>query len=467
MKLWHIPIIVFTGLIIMSAGIDLNQLLNYAQQPVPPYISKDNTPPGNTLSDKGATLGRVLFYDTQLSVNNTIACASCHIQAFAFGDTAQLSKGLDGGFTGRHSMRLVNARFGNEIKFFWDERANSLENQTTRPIQDHVEMGFSGTNSYPNLDSLIRRMSGIDYYPRLFAFVYGDSLITEDRMQRALAQFIRSIQSFDSRFDAGRAQVVNVGSPFPNFTPEENQGKQIFLNPPQQGGMGCQGCHRAPEFDIDPNSLNNGVIAVANSPGNIDITNTRSPSLRDLFNPNGNLNGPLMHNGNFTDIMQVLNHYNQIPQNPNNTNLDPRVGGPNGMGQNLNKTPQELAAVLAFLRTLTGSDVYTNEKWSDPFDANGSLTVLPSPEVSTQQVSETFNISTYPNPVKEMLNIQVMEGTYVLKIYNLKGQLLKETDIFGNTEINLTSIENGILILLFEDKNTGRQAMKKIIKIDI
>ena len=132
--------------------IDLNNLLNYAGQSKPAYIQKDNTPVANPITNAGATLGRVLFYDKNLSVNNTIACASCHQQRFAFGDTALQSLGLTGGLTGRHSMRLVNSRFAEESKFFWDERAASLEVQTSRPIQDHVEMGFSGANGDPDFD---------------------------------------------------------------------------------------------------------------------------------------------------------------------------------------------------------------------------------------------------------------------------------------------------------------------------
>jgi hypothetical protein len=89
--------------------LDLNNLANYANQQVPPYIAKDNTPANNPLTDAGATLGRVLFYDKKLSVDNTIACASCHLQQHAFGDPAQASSGVNG-TTGRHSMRLINAR---------------------------------------------------------------------------------------------------------------------------------------------------------------------------------------------------------------------------------------------------------------------------------------------------------------------------------------------------------------------
>lgn len=261
------------GMLLFSAGvINLNSLFNYANQPVPNYITKDNTPTNNSIDNKIATLGRVLFYDKNLSLNNTIACASCHKQEFAFGDTAVLSVGYEGGLTGRHTMRLVNTRFGTEMKFFWDERAANLETQTTMPIQDHVEMGFSGTNGQPSFDSLVNKLSAISYYQILFNFAYGSFQITEYRVQRALAQFIRSMQSFDSKFDIGRAQVPNLNVNFPNFTPLENQGKTIFLTPPPNGA-GCQGCHRAPEFDIDPNSLNNGVIGIAGMPG-IDLFNT-------------------------------------------------------------------------------------------------------------------------------------------------------------------------------------------------
>ena len=171
----------------LNGTIDLNELFNYDDQFVPNYVNRDNTPPGNAISDAGATLGRVLFYDVNLSANNTVACAHCHKQEFAFGDNRVRSEGLNGGLTGRHSMRLVNARFSNETRFFWDERAVSLEDQTTRPIKDHVEMGFSGTDGDPTIDSLILKLSAIPYYQELFTFVYGSPEITELKMREALA----------------------------------------------------------------------------------------------------------------------------------------------------------------------------------------------------------------------------------------------------------------------------------------
>ncbi|MFV5690026.1 cytochrome-c peroxidase [Flavobacterium sp. ZT3R25] len=144
-----------------AGKIDLNNPSNYANQTIPVYITKDNTNT-NSITDKGATLGRVLFYDKNLSSNNTISCSSCHIQANAFGDIAVASDGINGTST-RHSMRLVNSRFSNESKLFWDERVASLELQTTQPIQNHIEMGFSGSNGDGSISVLIAKLQNISY----------------------------------------------------------------------------------------------------------------------------------------------------------------------------------------------------------------------------------------------------------------------------------------------------------------
>ncbi len=348
-----------------SGVLDLTDLDNYANQPVPAYITRSNTPPDNPVTDAGATLGRVLFYDKRLSRNNTVSCSSCHRQEHAFSDPATASAGVNG-TTGRHSMRLVNARFGAEPRFFWNERAQSLEAQTTQPIQDHVEMGFSGTSGDPGFPDLVAKLSAIEEYRVLFAATFGDFIINEERVQRSLAQFVRSIQSFDSKYDAGRATTPDNQN-FANFTAAENRGKQIFLGPPP-GGAGCAGCHRPPEFDIDPASLNNGVTNAIG--GGTDLANTRSPSLRDLVNPNGLPNGGFMHTGSFTTLGAVIAHYNVIPGN--NANLDPRLRRPGGV-QNLNLTAQQQADLVAFLATLRGTAIYTDARWSNPFNAEGGI----------------------------------------------------------------------------------------------
>jgi cytochrome c peroxidase len=351
-----------------AGNIDPQNLPNYANQGAPGYITKDNTN-GNIITDAGATLGRVLFYDKKLSVNNSIACASCHKQNMAFGDVNTLSTGANGN-TGRHSMRLINARFAQEVRFFWDERANTLEAQTTQPIQDHAEMGFSGENGDPSIADLISKLEAVEYYKELFTLAFGDEDITENRMQQALAQFIRSIQSFDSKYDQGFAAAGGPNGPFNNFTQAENQGKQLFTAPAQfanngvrtGGGAGCAGCHRPPEFDIDPQSRSNGVTTSTDS--GTDVSNTRSPSLRDLTRSDGTLNGPLMHDGSMISLLEVIDHYNLgIQQSPN---LDPRLR-PNGAVQRLNLSTVEIENLRAFLLTLSGTDVYTNAKWSNPF----------------------------------------------------------------------------------------------------
>lgn len=355
-----------------GSSVDLENLANYANQAIPSYITKNNSQ-GNAITDKGATLGRVLFYDKNLSSNNSISCASCHKQEFAFSDSNVASTGVNG-TTGRHSMRLINTKFASETKFFWNERALNLETQTTMPIKDHGEMGFSGENGDENFEALLTKLSAIGYYKELFKFVYGTEEITEAKIQNALAQFIRSIQSFDSKYDAGRALAANDGQPFTNFTTQENQGKNLFLSPPTfnatgvrtSGGLGCAGCHRAPEFDIDPNTLNNGIIGTITGIG-IDTGNTRAPSLRDLVRTDGTTNGPMMHTGVITTLQAAIGHYGTINIAPGNNNLDPRLT-PGGVGQQLNLTATEVNAVIAFLRTLSGSDVYTNSKWSNPFN---------------------------------------------------------------------------------------------------
>lgn len=354
----------------LATTIDPANPANYAAQGKPAYITRDNNA-GAALSNSKATLGRVLFYDKHLSIDNTISCGSCHKQAFAFSDTATASKGVAGGTTGRHSMRLINARFATDPKFFWDERAANLEAQTTAPIKDHAEMGFSGQSGRPDINTLLTKLAAIDYYKELFQWVYGDKNVTEVRLQESLSHFVRSIQSFDSRYDAGRALAPNDGAPFTNFTMSENQGKGLFLQPPvfngaglrTGGGAGCAGCHAPPEFDIEPNSGNNGVIGKIG--GGTDFTVTRSPTLRDVVKANGTANGPFMHIGLSNNLITVINHYNQI-NTAGNTNLDPKLR-PNGNGQQLQLTDPEKAALVDFIRTLGGSNVYTDVKWSNPF----------------------------------------------------------------------------------------------------
>ncbi|MEZ5057259.1 MAG: cytochrome c peroxidase [Saprospiraceae bacterium] len=330
--------------------IDLDNLPNFANPTLPPFYNGpnvqgvDNTPNDNPTTDAGATLGRVLFYDKQLSINGTIACASCHKQSNGFTDAEVLSIGFEGGLTGAHSMRLANARYYGGDNMFWDKRAATLEEQTTMPIQDGTEMGF--TAAMGGMDSLITRMRRLPYYAVLFARAFNTPEITEDHIQKALAQFVRSMVSTGSKFDEGYAQVFNPGqpgaglnNPFPNFTAEENQGKNLFINPPQAGGLGCAGCHQPPTFSLNANSLSNGLDQG-------ETTIFKSPSLK-----NTSMTGPYMHDGRFSTLQQ--GHGALFKRSSRNgPALDQRLRTPNGQPLRLNLNQQQIDAVIAFLGTL-------------------------------------------------------------------------------------------------------------------
>lgn len=441
-KSLFLAVLISSVAILVADTIDLQNLFNYENQTIPAYIQKDNTG-DNEITDEGATLGRVLFYDKHLSSNNTISCASCHKQEFAFGDTAVVSVGVNG-VTGRHAMRLINSRFADEAKFFWDERADSLEMQSTMPIQDHNEMGYSGTQGDPDFNDLIIELEALPYYEDLFVAAFGDASITEDRIQKAISQFVRSIQSFDAKYDIGRALAPNDGAPFPNFTQQENLGKQLFIAAPQfnpqgervGGGAGCGGCHRAPEFDIDPNSLNNGFIFAIG--GGNDFTNTKAPSLRDVIKANGEANGPMMHTGGPATIQAAIAHYNNIVFTPN-ANIDPRLT-PGGNGQSLNLTQQEIGQLAAFIATLAGTDVYTNEKWSDPFDQNGNITILGGSVTTSITETDEMEFSVYPNPTSDYLNLALAGGALkAVTIYDMGGRSVRELNLgqYGSSTVQV------------------------------
>jgi cytochrome c peroxidase len=368
--------------------IDLAALPNYARQIKPSYIFSDNTPVAtgpnaqpNPITNTGATLGRLLFYDKRLSRNDTVSCSSCHHQDHAFGDPANFTTGV-AGMTPRHAMRLVNARFA-EPRFFWDNRAPTLENQASQPFRNAIEMGFSGTNGDPTFSDLLAKMSPLPEYQLLFNAAFGSPGIDETRIQRALAQFIRSIQSFDSKFDEGLA-LGATGQSFANFTDSEKRGRQLFTNPSTSGGANCMFCHGDPTFANSSNAGNDGVIKTI--AGGTDLTIISSPTLRDLVGPSGLLNAPLMHNGSFTSIAQVIEHYNAVPDNPGLSFLLKQ----NGVPQNLNLTAQQKLDLEAFLRTLSGKAIYTDPKWSNPFRADGSITIVDT----APPASQTVNLST-------------------------------------------------------------------------
>lgn len=343
--------------------IDPNNLPNYENQSFPTYYDNavfnrfDNTPVDNQITNEGATLGRVLFYDVNLSRNKTKSCSSCHASADAFSDADEFSTGFEGGQTDVHSMRLANARFYEAGSFFWDKRAATIEFQTTQPIQNELEMGFD--SQHGGMATVVARLDSLDYYPELFELAFGDETITEERMQFALAQFIRSMISVNSAFDDGYAQVYdpnannnNIGAPFPNYTAEENQGKMLFLAPPNLGGGGCAGCHLPPTFSLDGAVLSNGLDAG-------ETTIFKSPSLKTIKEGQH-----FMHDGRFTTLAEVVEHYNSgVQAGPA---LDPKLR-PGGQLIALNFNQTQIDALVAFLETLEDPVLLADEKFANPF----------------------------------------------------------------------------------------------------
>lgn len=336
---------------------------NVPGQPLPTSINgTDNTPTNNPITNEGATLGRVLFYDKSLSANGTIACASCHKQDKGFSDDEVLSIGFEGGFTGRHSMTLINARFYQRGRFFWDERASTLEEQVLMPFQGPVEMGMT-------LDEVVSNVEKQSYYSELFESAFGSKEITADKISKALAQFVRSILSYNSKYDQGRALVNAPGANFSNFTAQENMGKNLFFQTIPNGGGACFGCHTTEAFiSANPGPQNNGLDAISTTdtgagavfPNPIFVGRFKTSTLRNI-----ELTAPYMHDGRFATLEEVVEHYNSgIQAHPT---LSPALTDGNGNPVRLNFTETEKAALVAFLKTLTDTSVSTNEKWGNPF----------------------------------------------------------------------------------------------------
>lgn len=346
-----------------ATRIDFAHVANYAAPPLPAYFDEtvaalDNSPASNPIDDRVATLGRVLFHDLRLSTNNRASCASCHQQRFGFTDPMRFSNGIStAGTTDFHAMRLGNLRYWHPGTTFWDRRAANAEAQASHPLHSLVEMGWNEPAG--GLDALIGKMAATAYYPELFAWAFGDATITEPRIQQALAQFVRAMVSRDSRWDAGYAQVFSATAPkraldvdLPNFTPEENRGRHLFMAGVSEGGAGCASCHQPPTFALAADARSNG----------LDDGETRlfkAPSLRSV-----GLTGPYMHDGRFATLADVVDFYaTGVRDGPA---LDPRLR--HGPGpRRLDLSAADRAALVAFLKTLDDPVLTTDPRFGDPF----------------------------------------------------------------------------------------------------
>jgi cytochrome c peroxidase len=302
-------------------------VFNYSNILFPAHIANalsvvDNTPLNNPITNDGATLGRVLFYDKTLSKNNTISCGSCHRPDMSFSDSAIKSRGFLGGLTARHSMRLLNVRFYRSGKMFWDERSNTLEDQVLQPIQNTTEMGLT-------LDEVVTKVSTQTYYPALFQKAFGSTIVTTDKVSKALAQFVRSIVTYQSKYDKVKQGLAS-------FTQDETDGETIFLT---KGNVTCAGCHAPPMF-LTSNPERPFALPDAADRGINNQDRFKSGSLRNIA-----ATGSYFHNGSVATLNDML--ASNIPQHG--------VAG------------QDRQKLLAFMQTLTDVTTIADVKFSNPF----------------------------------------------------------------------------------------------------
>ena len=312
--------------------------------------------PDNKLTVQGVQLGKMLFYEKQMSGDGTLACAGCHMQEFAFTDTARFSTGIQGKKGGRQAMTIFNmAWHGNE--FFWDGRAHLLRDQSLKPIQDELEMDET-------LENVVKKLNAMQIYKDQFKRAFGSEEINELKISLALEQFMNSIVSNNSKYDQFLKDTTV-------FTASEKRGRKLFFddyNPffPNESGADCAHCHSGANFENDK-YMNNGLDdnASVTDIGREKVTTMsgdkakfKVTSLRNI-----ELTAPYMHDGRFSTLEQVVDHYNAGIKA--SATLDPALEQTRAKGLFLNA--QDKIDLVNFLKTLTDNTLITNKEYSDPF----------------------------------------------------------------------------------------------------
>ncbi|MDB6024046.1 MAG: hypothetical protein JWM68_269 [Verrucomicrobiales bacterium] len=296
-------------------------------------------PRDNPLIAERVALGKRLFDETALSRDGSLSCASCHNVSSAFSDPRRFSIGVGEQVGKRQAMPLFNMAW--KSSFFWDGRAPSLRAQALMPIQDHTEMDA-------NLTNIVVALKASKEYPELFRTAFGSSEITPEKIGLALEQFVLTLTSYESKFD----RVIRGEG---TLSTNEQRGFELFMteNDPRTGFLGadCFHCHGGPLFS-DHQFHNNGLDSVHDlDTGRFKITQRESdrgkfstPSLRNVA-----LTAPYMHDGRFTNLEQVIEHYSTgVKRSPT---LDPNIAKhPTG---GLGLSAEDKAALVAFLKTLT------------------------------------------------------------------------------------------------------------------
>lgn len=301
--------------------------------PTPVYSFQNNP-----LTPAGFALGRKLFYDPILSRDSTISCGSCHQQGVAFAHADHtLSHGIDGLLGNRNAPAMFNIAW--IPLFMHDGGINHLEVQPFAPIANPVEMDES-------LGNVIVKLKRSTYYPAMFEAAFGNDTITTQLMAKAMAQFMGTMISADSKYDKYRTGKAPLST-------QELSGLALFRTH-------CESCHREPLL-TDNQFRNNGLDSVfTKDPGREIITlnpadsgKFRVPSLRNI-----ELTKPYMHDGRFQTLNQALNHYTSgIKQS---STLDPLLSG-----GNIPLSSQDKSDIIAFLKTLTDYKYITDKRFSE------------------------------------------------------------------------------------------------------
>jgi len=325
---------------------------------VPDYMPRPLIDAGNPLTVEGIELGRRLFYDKTMGRDSAFACADCHQQSRAFTDGLALARGVRGQFGRRNAMSLVNLAF-NANGFNWDGSQAKLWEQAIHPVENILEMD-------EDWERVLERLRASEDYPGRFRAAFGiDNVqqITRELAVKAIGQFERTIISADSHYD----RVVYKNTAF--FTEQEQLGADslFFVEnvPPGVLHPGCGHCHNQPSFG-DNQFKNNGLDDVASlddftdkgfgevSGSRFDNGKFRTPTLRNIA-----LTAPYMHDGRFSTLEEVLDHYAEGGHGVENE--DPNISG-------FALSERKKAALLAFLHTLTDETLATDERFSDPFE---------------------------------------------------------------------------------------------------
>ena len=324
---------------------------------IPPLFPPMDIPADNPLTVEGVALGRYLFWEKNLSANGTQSCGSCHLPEHGFSDPNRFSTGITGEQGNRQSMALVN--LGWAYNYFWDGRAQTLEDQVIEPITNPIEMNNTWENA-------LQSLRNDPAYPPMFLAAFGTTEITRDRAAKAMASFLRTMISADSKFDRERAGTYT-------FTPLEETGFNLFLteggiNPntgQPWGGADCFHCHGPGGMQMGDYLMhNNGLDAhFAADPGLAGVTGNpldsgrfKTPTLRNI-----ELTAPYMHDGRFQTLSEVIGHYNTGGQV--STTIDPFMEAAGG-GLFLDEVDE--LALIAFLKTLTDTSFINNPAFSDP-----------------------------------------------------------------------------------------------------